>query len=103
MESYDTVVEALEGLKGRGYTIDFNLAFDKLVCSNNTHCLEPAAFEITEVYRFEGNTNPADEDVVYAIEAKNGSLRGVVTSAYGVYAESLSTEMLKKLSIHHKG
>lgn len=101
MESYDTVVDALNGLKARGYSINFNIAFDKLMCSENKICLNPNEFEIVEVHRFEGNTNPADEDVVYAVESINGNIRGVVTSAFGVYADPASTEMIRKLSMHH--
>jgi len=101
MHTYDTVVDAINGLKQRGYKIDFNIAFDKLICSENKHCLNPSEFEITETYRFEGNTNPSDEDVVYAVESKDGNLKGIVTSAFGMYADSASTEMLKKLSVQH--
>lgn len=101
MESYDTVVAALNGLRARGYTINFNIAFDKLICSENKTILNPGEFEITEVYRFEGNSNPADEDVVYAVESKKGNIKGVLTSAFGLYADAASTEMIKKLSINH--
>ena len=101
MESYDTVVDALNGLKTRGYSINFNIAFDKLVCSENKNFLNPDEFEIVEVYRFEGNSDPEDEDVVYAVESINGGIRGVVTSAFGMYADAASTEMIRKLSMHH--
>jgi hypothetical protein len=100
MYQYDTVVSAINGLKERGYSLDFNIAFDKIICSQNNQCLNIAEFEITEVYRFEGDTNPSDEDVVYAVESKTGHLKGVITSAFGTYADSLSTEMIRKLSIH---
>jgi hypothetical protein len=100
METYDTVVAALNGLRKKGYTLDFNLAFDKLVCQQNELCLNPSEFEITEMYRFEGATNPSDEDVVYAVAAKDGHLKGVITSAFGTYADSLSTEMIKKLTMN---
>lgn len=100
MKSYDTVTEALKDLKRRGYTVDFNIAFDKLICSKNKIVLNPGEFEITEVYRFEGDTDPGDENVVYAIESKNGKVKGVMTSAYGTYAESISNEMIQKLSMH---
>lgn len=101
MESYDTVVAALNGLKARGYTINFNIAFDKLMCSDNKICLNPDEFEITEFYRFEGNSNPADEDVVYAVESKDGKSKGVITSAFGLYADTASAAMLRKLTIQH--
>lgn len=100
MESYETVTAALTGLKSRGFVLDFNIAFDKLMCNENKVCLDPHKFEITEVYRFEGESNPSDEDVVYAIESKDGRIKGVVTSAFGLYADNASAEMIKKLSMH---
>ncbi len=100
MPYYGTLVYALEGLKERGYTVNFNIAFDKLMCSDNKICLNPDEFDIVEVHRFEGDSNPDDEDVVYAIESKDNSIKGVITSAFGMYADSASTDMLKKLSIH---
>ena len=100
MEAYDTVVEALNGLKERGYTTNFNIAFDKLICSEKKHVLNPDEFEITEVYRFEGDTNPGDEDVVYAVESKKGDIKGVFSGAFGLYADSVSTDMLPKLAMH---
>src|ERR1041385_2324812 len=100
MESYDTVVAALNGLKKRGYTTDFNIAFDKLICNETKTCLNPGEFEITEVYRFEGETNPSDEAVVYAIESKSKDIRGTLVNAYGVYADLISDAMVKKLSMH---
>jgi hypothetical protein len=100
MFTYDTVVQALEGLKQRGYTLDFNIAFDKLQCNATGVCLNAAEFEVVETYRFEGDTNPSDEDIVFAIEAKNGSYKGVLTSAYGMYADSISAELQKKLTVH---
>jgi hypothetical protein len=100
MNSPDTVTGALQELKRRGYTVDFNIAFDKIICSDNKICLNPDEFEIVEVFRFEGDSNPADEDVVYAIESKDGKVKGIMTSAYGMYAETISNEMIQKLSIH---
>ncbi len=100
METYDTLTAALAGLKTKGYTLDFNIAFDKLMCSDNIVCLNPNEFEITEVYRFEGDTNPDDEDVVYAVESYDKKIKGTFTSAYGIYADTISTEMLQKISMH---
>ena len=98
--SYDTVVEAIEGLRKRGYKKDFNLAFDKLICSEKEVFLEAENFEITEMHRFEGESNPDDEDVVYAVESKDGKHKGVITSAFGKDADIVSAEMIKKLKFH---
>jgi hypothetical protein len=101
MENYDTVVAALNSLKTKGYNLDFNIAFDNIKCEEHNICLNPNEFEITEVYRFEGDTNPSDEDVVYAVESKDGKLKGTITSAFGIYSDTVNDAMLKKLIIHH--
>ncbi len=101
MVTYDSLLDALNGLKQRGYSTDFNIAFDKIKCAATGVCLSPSAFEITEHHRFEGASNPDDSSVVYAIEAKDGSMKGVLVSAYGVYADGLSQEMIQKLAVHN--
>ncbi len=98
MYSYDTVSEAVTGLRQRGFDLDFDARFDCVVCKD--HKLKPEEFEITEVYRFEGNTDPADEAIVYGIESKHG-LKGILVNGYGPDADELSNEMVKKLSFKH--
>lgn len=99
MYNYDTISEALNDLKKRGYTIDFNLQENCLVCNNDK--FEIADFEVAEVYRFEGNTDPADAAIVFGIESNTG-IKGVLVSGYGISAEGMSAEMAKKLSLHNK-
>ena len=99
MYSYETVSESLTDLKLRGFTTDFNLAFDNIKCSDTGVCLLPSQFEIVEHYRFEGNSDPGDEAVVYAVASKDHSMKGVLVSAYGAYSEQVSDEMIKKLGI----
>jgi hypothetical protein len=95
MPAYDTVSQALNGLKDRGFILDFNLKRNCIECEGQK--FDPKDFEIAEFHRFEGNSDPGDEAVVYAIESKNGK-KGVLVNAFGVYSEPLSDEMIKKLS-----
>ena len=97
MISYDTMSEAVNGLKQRGYSLDFNLEENFIECNNEK--FNPNDFEITEVYRFEGDSDPADEAVVYAVESKNG-MKGVLVSGYGASAIGLGAEMARKLIMH---
>lgn len=99
MHAYDTVSAALQDLKYRGFTTDFNIAFDKIKCADTGVCLSPTQFEIVENYRFEGNTDPADEAVVFGIAAKDGSMKGVLVNAYGMYSDTMSNEMIRKMSM----
>jgi hypothetical protein len=100
MPAYDTVTEALDALKLRGFTTDFNLAFDQLRCEKTGVGLSPGDFEIMEHYRFEGDSNPSDEEVVYAIASKDGTIKGTLVSAFGIYSEVVDDALLKKLQVH---
>jgi hypothetical protein len=97
MYSYDTLSEAVNDLKKRGFDLDFNLQENCLICHGDKFNVND--FEITEVYRFEGNTDPSDEAIVYAIESSNGK-KGVLVNGYGISADAMDGEMAKKLSIH---
>jgi len=99
MKNYDTVIEALNALKEQGYTIDFNVSFDEVICQDSDSCLNPADFKITEVYRFEGTTDPGDEAVVYGISSKDGKKKGVFLNAYGTYSTAINTQIIQKLSM----
>ena len=100
MYTYDTVVEAVKGLKQRGYSIDFNLESDRISCHETPLSLTPADFEITEFYRFEGESDPADEAIVYAIESKEGQ-KGVLVNGFGISSEEAGAEMIEKLAVRH--
>lgn len=98
MENYQTMVEALEGLKKRGFTLDFNLANGALHNTTENIVLQPDDFSICEVYRFEGMSDPADNSVVYGIKSDKYNVKGVFVDAYGVYSDDISEELLKKLN-----
>lgn len=94
---YNTVSEAINALKAQGFTLDFNLQENCLVC--NTTTLNADDFEIVDVYRYEGNSDPADEAAVYAIESKHGE-KGLLVTGYGLSADQMSVDILKKLERH---
>lgn len=87
-------------LKARGYTIDFSILADQdhLVSAQTPIALSPDDFEIDAFYRFEGDSDPGDEMIVYAISSTNNDLRGLVVSAYGIHADRAANAMVKKLS-----
>jgi hypothetical protein len=98
MKTYSTVTETLQALKQEGYQLDFNLKPDCVECSSPNIKLYPDDFVIDKFFRFEGASNPDDSAIIYAISSKDG-LKGTLIDAYGVYADSLTTEMINKLKI----
>ncbi len=102
MESYSTLVEAINGLKARGYTEDFNLKENYLDCSNSKHQLSPDDFKVDNVFRFEGESDPEDQAVLYAISSEKYNLKGTLVNAYGIYSDNQANEIIKKLDAHGK-
>ena len=97
--SYDTVSEAVNELAKRGYNTDFELMTEKecLVCHQSSTSLSPEEFEIDEIHRFEGDTDPGDEMIVYAISSEKYSMKGVVINAYGMYSDPAISKIVEKL------
>ena len=102
MKNYETMSGAITDLQRRGYVHDFNLADDCLECKQKNNRLKADEFEIDEVHRFEGETDPGDENVVYAISSTHHQLKGILVNAYGVYSNSVSAEIISKLHKHLK-
>jgi hypothetical protein len=98
MKYYGTLSEALMDLKKRGYREDFNLKPYCLECPSLSLELHPENFSIDEFHRFEGMSNPDDNSIVFAISSNDG-IKGTLVDAYGIYADSLTESMIKKLAI----
>lgn len=101
MKNYETLSEAIADLNQRGYTYNFNVGDTHIHCDEAELELTPAEFEIDEVHRFEGMTDPGDENVVYAISSKHHSVKGILVNAYGTYFDNTSEDLITKLKIHH--
>lgn len=99
MKTFETLTEAINDLKARGYTRDFNLRETCVECSSSSTQLSADDFEITESYHFDGSTDVDDEVMLYAIESKDG-LKGTLVNAYGIYADSISSDLVAKLRFH---
>lgn len=98
--SYGTLSETVNGLRSEGYTLDFNIQQECLVCHQNDTSLSPDDFEIDAVYRFEGQSNPDDEAIVYAISSPKYGVKGVLVNGYGIYAEAFPSVLVQKLQRH---
>jgi len=97
MESYDTLSAAITALKAQGYTIDFNLEKNGIICSEGKHRLSPKEFEIDKSFRFDVDEDPSDQSVLYAISSHDHRLKGLLVNGYGVYSDPITNELLEKL------
>lgn len=100
--AYDTVSEAVNDLVRRGYTTDFNIHEDGecIMCSSTSARLSPDEFEIDETYRFEGDTDPGDEMIIFAISSLDKKMKGILLNAYGMYSDSATNKIVERLRKH---
>jgi hypothetical protein len=49
------------------------------------------------VYRFEGESDPSDEAILYAISSEKHGLKGLLVNGYGVSSDPLTEAMVSKL------
>ena len=96
---YATVTEAIEKLRSQGFTSDFTLEGTQFVCAEGKFNINQ--FEIMDVYRYEGDTDPADEAMVYALESDTG-LKGILVTGYGISSDNEAMNVLNNLPIHKK-
>jgi hypothetical protein len=97
MDNYDSLAGAIEGLRKQGYVEDFNLKQNCIECRNGQFQIFHNEFHIDSVHRFDVDTDPGDQSVLYAISSNKYNLKGVLVNGYGIYTEPISDEMLEKL------
>lgn len=93
-----TLSGTMTRLKEEGYTEDFNMDAECIHCQNGLFKLRPSDFQIDKYFRFEGESDPGDSAILYAISSEKHGLKGVLVNGYGIYSEPLTNEMLEKLS-----
>jgi len=99
-ENSPTLSGTMARLKAEGYTEDFNLGFDCIHCNRKQIKVFPPEFHIDQFFRFEGESDPADSAILYAISSDKHKVKGLLVNGYGIYSEPLADEMLDKLKTH---
>ena len=99
MSPYSTLSETINILRKEGYNEDFNLQQDCLECHNGEYQLLEDEFKVDKFFRFEGDSNPSDSAILYAISSDSKNLKGLLVNGYGIYSEPFADKMVKKLEM----
>lgn len=97
----NTLSEAMTKLKDKGYTNDFNMAKNGLFSHTLNKTYQAKDLTIKKVYRFEGNSDPGDMSILYAISTSDGE-KGIFIDAFGTYSDHdpmTVAEFFKKIKI----
>ena len=99
-EYYGTLSETINGLKKEGYTMDFNIHEAHLFYQQAGMILSPDDFKIDKVFRFEGESNPGDQSILYAISSPRFGTKGLLVNGYGISSEEMSNTLVERLKTH---
>ncbi len=96
-----TMVSVINMLTSQGFITQFKAIENGLQSMESEYIFKPGEVKILNFYRFEGESNPADNSIVYAIETSDGE-RGVLTDAYGPYSDTYVTDFIRQVEDIHK-
>jgi len=81
-----TLSERLTRAVKDGYTDNLKVTRQGLYSGSKDKTYLPAEVSIIDFYRFEGQSDPGDNSIMYVIETKDG-VKGTLVDAYGAYAD----------------
>lgn len=93
----ETILEATERLRAEGYVDDFSSTEEGcLRCQGCGAVHDPQELTIDEVVRYEGASDPDDQEILFALKCGCGQ-RGLYVSAFGPGVSSRDTAVLRRL------
>ncbi|WP_192822621.1 hypothetical protein [Rufibacter sp. LB8] len=96
-EEERSLINVEHRLHKEGYTADFRVSEDnQLLSLKDNKSYGVTDVKIVDFYRFEGETNPDDMSILYAIECNDGT-KGTISNSYGPYADQGVDAFLKQV------
>lgn len=82
-----TLTLCLKKIVGDGYVNDFSYAEDGLMLHQTKKIYKPDEIKVINTLKFEGNSDPEDNAVLYVIETNDG-MKGTLVDALGIYNDA---------------
>lgn len=98
----DTLSQAIERFQEAGYRQDFRAEADGLRAVGTDCIHQPEELVIEEVERFEGETDPQDESMLFALRCETHGTRGTYVVAFGPSIEAADAEMVRRLGMERR-
>lgn len=95
-EEMDTLSSCVNALTAKGFNTQFAVIEQGLKSLATEVVYKPEEVKIVSFYRFEGDSDPADNSILYAIETNNGE-KGTLSDAYGMYNDADISTFIKEV------
>jgi hypothetical protein len=88
-EELTSMIDVEAMLNREGFTKDFRVSDEGCLCSmdDDKKTYAPGEVKIVNFYRFEGETDPDDMSILYALECNDGT-KGTMSNSYGPMADA---------------
>ena len=93
----ESLSHAIERLARRGFTQDLRVEEGRLLDPATGQVYEPELLGVDEVVRFEGDSDPDEQAVLFALRAPGGEPLGILASAFGAGLSLDEGEAIRRL------
>jgi hypothetical protein len=97
----ETLSEAIERLARWGFRDSFQARGGSLFALTAAHLHAPEELCVREVVRFEGESDPGDGAVLFALCSRDGSTRGTLVAGYGTTVDAETASAMERLDATH--
>ena len=96
-----SLASCLNRMVSEGYTENFQITDEGLQAFNNHYNYKPEEVQVVNFFRFEGESDPADNAILYVIETKDGT-KGTFVDSYGTYNDAKVSKFMQDITIKKK-
>lgn len=90
----NTLTACVNKMTQSGYTDNLTIDSKGLYSTEKDKVYGPEDIKVIDFYRFEGQSDPADNAIMYVVETADG-VKGMIIDAYGHYADDSVTKFMK--------
>lgn len=82
-----TLSSCMNKLKEEGFTEEYSVKGNLLKSDESGRSYTSDDVKIVNFYRFEGESDPSDNSILYALQTEDGK-KGLLINAYGMYSDA---------------
>ena len=94
----ETLSEAIARLEALGFRDAFEPVDGRLRALGAGRAFSPTELVVEAVVRFEGESDPSEQAILFALRSPEGDVRGTFVAGYGVLTDPNSAEIVRGLS-----
>jgi hypothetical protein len=91
-----TLSGCINKLQASGFAENFLISEECLCIKSHERTYRPQEVKISNFYRFEGESDPSDNAILYAIETIDGK-KGMLIDAYGAYSDGHISKFIQEV------